>query len=114
MNAVYRYLFEGGHFKGTEIKRTTVCEHLGINEREFRYQTADIQQHANYKINYNGNGVYLCGIEEIRTLRQRSINAIKREVAKVKEFDKILGNEGQVAIDGNLELYIKTYGGQYE
>lgn len=114
MNEVYRYLLNGQHFKGNEIKRIDVCMELGINDREFRYQTADIQAHANYKVNYNGNGVYLCGIEEIQTLRQRAIAGIRREVAKVKEFDKILGLEGQVSIDDNLELYIKTYGGHDE
>jgi hypothetical protein len=114
MNAVYRHLLLGQHFKGNEIKRLDVCEALNINDREFRYQTADIQAHASYKINYNSNGVYLCGIEELQKLRQRAINGIRREVAKVKEFDKILGLEGQVSIDDNLELYIKTYGGHDE
>ena len=111
MNAVYRYLLFNEHFKNKPVSRLRVCHDIGITEREFRYQTAEIQAEAAYKINFNTSGVYLCGLEEIQQLRTRAINAIKREVVKIKEYDRILNNEGQTTITEDLEIVVKRYGG---
>ena len=110
MNQVYLYLLEHDHFVDNPIKRLDVCEALNITERDFRYQTADIAQADRaFKVNFNNKGVYLVGVEELEHLRNRAIRAIKREVAKVKQIDKALNREGQVAISENLELIVERY-----
>lgn len=114
-NLVYMYLLRGEHFKGNEIKRTKVCEDIGITEREFRKLTAHIQeQRWQFKVNFNSKGVYLVGIMEIEKLRNRAIRSIEREMKKIKEFDRILDCEGQVKITENLELVVERYGVQDE
>ena len=110
MNAVYRYMLIHNHFKDNPVPRATICAALNITERDFRYQTADIAQADRaFKVNFNNKGVYLVGVEELEHLRNRAIRAIKREVAKVKQIDKALNREGQVAISENLELIVERY-----
>lgn len=112
MNQVYRYLLKHEHFQRNPIKRLDVCEALNISERDFRYQTAEIAQADRpFKVNFNSKGVYLAGFEELLKLRTRAINAIKREVVKVKQIDKVLNREGQVALSNELELIIERYEG---
>lgn len=112
MNDVYKFLLMNQNFKGNETKASDVAEALGITDRDFRYQTAEIQKASGgFKVNFNNSGVYLCGIEELKQLRQRAIRAIKREVEKVREFDRALNQENQVRMNYDLIDYeIQKYG----
>jgi hypothetical protein len=112
MNQVYSYLLTNMNFKGNEVRASKVAQELGMTERDLRYQTAEIQKgNGNFKINFNNEGIYLCGIEELKQLRTRSINAIRREVEKIKEFDRILNLENQLRMNYDLiDLEIKKYG----
>jgi len=112
MNEVYTHLLMNLHFKGNEVRASEVAEALGMTDRDLRYQTAEIQKgNGSFKVNFNTNGIYLCGIEEIKQLRTRAINAIHREVEKIKEYDRILNLENQLKMNYDLvTLEINKYG----
>lgn len=97
---VLNYLRTNGHVGATNaVKQSTIIHDTGLDRRAIRREIEQVN--ANIKspnmISFNNDGIYLVNsVQEYKTLRNRAIRAIKRNVARIKKCDMMLMDQTQL------------------
>ena len=97
---VLNYLLSRGAVgKNNAVKRREVIEATGLTKREIRAETEFVNGDAksDHIVSFCNNGLYVVSNpDEIKTMRNRSIRAIKRSVKRIKNCDRLLLDHTQL------------------
>jgi len=104
---VYLYLLK--NCLGNPTKVDTICQALGISEREWRRARNYINKHKKSKVAYNQKGVWLVDKKsDLERYRKTRIAVLKNVVQEIQSLDRALNNNNQVTFtDNGLKIDIK-------
>ena len=94
------YLYSRGAVgKNYAVKRREVVQATGLTKREIRAETERINNDTMQDaiVSFCNKGLYIVSNpDEIKTMRNRSIRAIKRSVKRIKKCDRLLLDHTQL------------------
>lgn len=94
------YLYSRGAVgKNYAVKRSEIIQAIGLTKREIRAETERINNDTKQDaiVSFCNNGIYIVSSpDEIKTMRNRSIRAIKRSVKRIKKCDRLLLDRTQL------------------